>query len=135
MYNHILIPVSFDASKDIEKVTEVAQALGDKGATYTFFHVIEELPGYYSNYLPQEAFKINRKKLQGDLDALAADVPNGRAEIADGHSGRTVVSWAKENAVDCIVVASHQPAFSDILLGSTAQYVVRHASCAVHVLR
>lgn len=135
MYKTILIPVSFEASKDMEQAINAARALADKGASFTFLHAIEELPGYYTRYLPDDAFTINRKKFQEDLDALASEVPNGQTAIIDGHSGRSIIEWAKENDADCIVVASHQPVFSDILLGSTAQYVVRHAKCAVHVIR
>lgn len=135
MYKNILIPVSFDESRDIEQAKIAAQALADEGATFTFLHVVEELPGYYTRYLPDDAFTINHKKFQEDLEKLAATVPNGKTAIVDGHTGRDIVTWAKENEADCIVIASHQPAFSDILLGSTAHYVVRHARCAVHVIR
>jgi nucleotide-binding universal stress UspA family protein len=33
------------------------------------------------------------------------------------------------------VIASHRPGMADLLIGSTAAQVVRHAPCAVHVLR
>ena len=36
---------------------------------------------------------------------------------------------------DVIVMASHQPKFSDYLLGSTAARVVRHAKCSVLIAR
>ena len=36
---------------------------------------------------------------------------------------------------DLIVIASHVPRVSDIFLGSTAAWVVRHADCSVHVIR
>jgi nucleotide-binding universal stress UspA family protein len=45
------------------------------------------------------------------------------------------VKYASENGYDCIVIASHVPGFENIFLGSTADRVVRHAKCAVHVIR
>jgi nucleotide-binding universal stress UspA family protein len=52
-----------------------------------------------------------------------------------GHIGRTIADYAAEAAVDCIVIGSHRPGLTDYFLGSTAARVVRHAPCAVHVLR
>ena len=135
MYANILIPVSFEAARNTEGAIKAAKALADKDASFTLLHVVEELPGYYTQYLPDDAFRINRRRFQEDLGALAEALPNAKTKIMDGHSGRDIVKWANEDGADCIVVASHQPAFSDMLLGSTAQYVVRHAKCAVHVIR
>ena len=55
--------------------------------------------------------------------------------VVDGHSARTILDYAEEHGVDCIVMASHRPDITDYFLGSTAARVVRHAACAVHVLR
>ena len=55
--------------------------------------------------------------------------------IIKGHSGRSIVDVAKDIHADCIVIGSHKPGLIDYLLGSTAARVVRHAPCAVHVLR
>ena len=65
------------------------------------------------------------------LPALA----NARVVVIDGPTGRSITNWADETGVDCIVIPSHRPVMSDILLGSTAAWVVRHAHCAVHVIR
>ena len=51
------------------------------------------------------------------------------------NAGRAITEHAKENAIDCIVVASHRPGLQDIFIGSTADWVVRHAPCSVHVVR
>jgi nucleotide-binding universal stress UspA family protein len=61
--------------------------------------------------------------------------PDTTPVIVLGHAARSIVEYAENNNVDCIVIASHQPGFSDIFLGSTAAHVVRHAKCAVHVVR
>ena len=52
-----------------------------------------------------------------------------------GHPTNTILHWADNNEVDCIVVTSHRPGFTDLLLGSTASRLVRHATCPVMVLR
>ena len=55
--------------------------------------------------------------------------------VVDGHSGRTILDYAADAGSDLIVIASHRPGMGDLLMGSTATQVVRHAKCAVHVLR
>jgi nucleotide-binding universal stress UspA family protein len=55
--------------------------------------------------------------------------------VIEGHSGRSILDHAAENDVDCIIIASHRPGMQDYFLGSTAAQVVRHATCAVHVVR
>ncbi len=87
------------------------------------------------DHIPTETMAANREELKAKVNALAAKVPNGLARVIDGHPGDSILSWARDNECDCIVVASHQPAMSDYLLGSTAQMVVRHAKCSVHVVR
>ncbi len=55
--------------------------------------------------------------------------------IVKGHSARTIIDFARENGIECIIIGSHKPGLSDYFLGSTAARVVRHADCAVHVHR
>jgi len=55
--------------------------------------------------------------------------------VIEGHSSRSILNHANSNDADLIIIASHQPGMQDYLLGSTAAKVVRHAKCAVHVLR
>ena len=66
---------------------------------------------------------------------MLTEMPNAKGVVVDGHSGRTILDWAGDNDVSCIVIASHRPGMQNLLLGSTATQVVRHAKCAVHVIR
>ncbi len=76
-----------------------------------------------------------RRAIQDELNILAAKLPNAKGVVVEGHSGRTILDWAETNKPDLIIMASHRPGMQDLLLGSTATHVVRHASCAVHVVR
>ncbi|MBT8417397.1 MAG: universal stress protein, partial [Silicimonas sp.] len=67
------------------------------------------------------------EKLAGTKEISAVLVP--------GHVHSTILEYAEENGVDCIVMGSHKPDLTDYLIGSTAARVVRHAPCAVHVYR
>lgn len=135
MYKNILVPIAFDSDSKAEKSIEVAQALAEPDARVTLLHVMEQIPGYAATYLPADYLSHSRAGLEKELQRLADGVPGGRGIVIDGHSGRSILEYGEENGCDLIIIASHQPAMSDYLLGSTAAVVVRHAHCAVHVLR
>ncbi|MCT4558212.1 MAG: universal stress protein [Pelagimonas sp.] len=137
MYQKILVPVAFEegGKEKSGRALGIAAALLAEGGEISVLHVMEQVPGYVVNYLPADFSREARNALQAELDSLAQSVPNGQGVLVEGHSGRTILDWAEENGSDLIVIASHQPGMQDLLLGSTATQVVRHARCAVHVLR
>ncbi len=96
---------------------------------------MDEVPSYAMSYMPAGFRDETRVALSRDLAEKAALLDNATSLVIEGHSGRTILEWAAEHGVDCIVMASHRPGISDYFLGSTAARVVRHAPCAVHVLR
>ncbi|HEV7395787.1 MAG TPA: universal stress protein [Pyrinomonadaceae bacterium] len=56
--------------------------------------------------------------------------------IVHGEAATEIVRVAKERAVDLIVIASHgRTGLGRILFGSTAEAVVRHATCPVLVVK
>ncbi|WP_162685631.1 universal stress protein [Roseovarius amoyensis] len=74
----------------------------------------------------------------GAQDALAArvmDHPEIEAALLSGNPPHSIIADAEKTGADCIIAGSHRPGLRDYLLGSTAARVVRHAPCAVHVLR
>ncbi len=137
MYKNILVPIAFDdgADEKIKAATDIARALSDDGARITLLHVIEQVPSYAVTYLPRDYLAQTRAAAKSEIEELAEKLPNGIGLLIDGHSGRSILDWAEKNAPDLIVIASHRPGMQDLLLGSTATQVVRHAQCAVHVLR
>lgn len=57
----------------------------------------------------------------------------GRVEI--GHAGDQICSRAKDHNADLIVTSTHgRSGLKHVLIGSTAEYVVRHAECPVLVV-
>jgi len=135
MYDHILVPISFEEDRDAAGAIDVARCLaGDKGRV-TLLHVMEEIPSYAISYVPMDFLRESRKAIGTQLAKMAEKLPNAESLVVEGHSGRTILDWAEENNVDCIVIASHRPGMQDLLLGSTATQVVRHAKCSVHVVR
>lgn len=135
MYHNILVPISFDAERDTSGPLKLAKLLATPDAKVTLLHVVEHIPDYAISYMPAEYLTEARRAIQDELNILAAKLPNAKGVVVEGHSGRTILDWAEANKPDLIIMASHRPGMQDLLLGSTATHVVRHASCAVHVVR
>ncbi|WP_292290648.1 universal stress protein [Marivita sp.] len=135
MYSNILVPIALDNEDDrIPDSIAVAKALAKDGAAITLLHVVESVPSYAMTYIPEDFMVATRKGIKSEMMRLAADHDVNSAVI-DGHAGRSILDHAEEKGCDLIVIASHRPGMQTLLLGSTATHVVRHANCAVHVLR
>lgn len=140
MYRHILVPVAYEADHPVGPALQVARRLAAPGARLTLLHVMDEAPAFAIDYLPAGWRDEMRAAIAADLaERLAGagvDAAEGAVAVLEGGSpGRDILQWARENAVDCIVIASHRPEMHGLILGSTATRVVRDAACAVHVLR
>ena len=135
MYHKILVPISFDEDRDVGGPLKLAKLLSTPKAKVTLMHVVEHIPAYAITYMPPDYLKGARQAVQDELDKLAEGVPGAHGLVIEGHSGRSILDWAEENEPDLIFIASHRPGMQDLLLGSTASQVVRHAKCAVHVVR
>ncbi len=135
MYKNILIPIVFDKAHDTEGSYNVARALADDDAEFTILHVVEEMPTFVANQIPGELLANSRHEAEVALAQSASALPGAKTVLRSGHAGRDIVDYAEDNGIDCIILASHRPGFEDFFLGSTADRVVRHAKCAVHVIR
>lgn len=135
MYSNILIPVVFGEGRDHPQAEVVAKQLASKTARITLLHVMEQLPTYATEFVPADLVAGNREKIATRLEVMAGELPNGYSAVIQGATGRSITDYAEQHNIDLIVIPSHQPALSDILLGSTAAWVTRHAKCAVHVIR
>jgi nucleotide-binding universal stress UspA family protein len=113
----------------------VARKLLTADGTITALHVYEAPKGTVSAYMDEGVVQAAFAQAKANMQERTADMPDVTGRVIAGHSGRTIIDYAKENGVDCIVIGSHKPGLIDYLLGSTAARVVRHAPCAVHVLR
>ncbi|MBO9396611.1 universal stress protein [Shimia sp. R9_1] len=135
MYQHILVPVAFDDAHDPKEAIAVARRLVAEDGQVTLLHVMANVPNYVINYVPKGFQEEAQAAIVASLEAMGAEMPNARGVVTEGSAGKTIVNWAKNEDVDCIVIASHRPGVQDIVLGSTAAQVVRHATCAIHVTR
>lgn len=135
MYSNILVPIAFDHDRDTSEALSLARVLAADGAKITALHVMEEVPAYVAQYLPEGRIEENRAELEAKLNADMGGLKGVVPVVVHGHPGHSIVEYGVDHDVDCIIVASHKPGLQDFFLGSTAARVVRHAKCSVHVVR
>jgi nucleotide-binding universal stress UspA family protein len=138
----ILVPIDFSdcAKKALRYALPFAQ---QQGATLVLLYVVPTPPygfGEYTsvNYAPLEIeMSAGGKKALADL--AKAEIGNGaRTEIAvrTGSAGVQINDFARSLPADMIIISTHgYSGLKHVLMGSVAEYVVRHAPCPVLVVR
>jgi len=142
-WKKILCPIDFsDASRAaLETGAELASRFG---ASLTLFHAYP-VPGYT---FPDGSFVASSKMLDELADqarrhldewkAIAASlgVAGVEAVTAVGEPAHEIVTWAKDHAVDLVVVGTHgRTGLTHALMGSVAERVVRRSPCPVLTVR
>ena len=91
--------------------------------------------GVEENYKQQETLALKDSKNQ--IEELAPSIENVDVDVIRGyHVGESILKCAEENQSELIVVGSHDHGLmSDLILGSTSKYVLRHAPCSVWIAR
>ncbi len=136
MFTNILVAVDPVHEAGQERALATARKLAhDTYAEITALTVLEPVPAHLSESLAHEAKVEAADKAAKALRQQIGKGSEIRVIVRHGRAAHEIIQYAKENGVDCIIVASHRPGFSDYLIGSTASRVVRHAPCSVIVLR
>lgn len=136
MYKSILVPIDMAHIETGERIIKKAQALADEGAKIMLLHVMDEVPSFARNYLPEGKIESNLHEVSEKLTALgkASGGVTG-AHVRFGKAAPIILDEAQDMGADLILIASHNPGIQDYLVGSTAMRVVRHAHCTVLVDR
>ncbi|WP_371169605.1 universal stress protein [Aliiroseovarius sp. 2305UL8-7] len=134
MYKKILVPMALDHDISAETM-EIARNLLAEGGEITGLHVMEATHGSVSTYLDEDTVRAVKEQTRKLLQEKTAGLKDVTPVLLKGHTARTIIDYAHDNDVDCVVIGSHKPGLSDFFLGSTAARVVRHCRCAVHVQR
>ncbi|MDO9106808.1 MAG: universal stress protein [Methylovulum sp.] len=140
-YNHILLAV--DCYGQHASVADKARDLADKcQAKLSLIYVVDSLPiidaGYavdipYNLDVTAELMAGAKHRLDALAERLAVDEQN--RWLQTGSPKLEIIKVAEQNNVDLIVVGSHGRHGLALLLGSTANGVLHHASCDVLAVR
>ena len=145
MYKRILVPIdgSETALRGLGEAIKLAQ---DQHAAIRLVHIVNEVV-----LLSADAFGTNIAALldtqRKDGESLLAqaetaargaglDVSAKLIEVLGGHAGESIVQQANQWSADLIVCGTHgRRGLRRIVLGSDAEFVVRHTPCPVLLVR
>lgn len=140
-YQKILVAIDFSASS--KNVVQKAINLKSANSQLHLIHVVDFYPpmvGFdpgtmlYEIPFDDEELVKNSKK---QLNKISAEFEGrlDKVETLRGSAKDEVVHYADENNIDLIVMGSHGQSGIALLLGSTTDYVMHHASCDVLAVR
>lgn len=137
----ILIPIDFSDYSD--QALRWGVSLAQKyGAQLLLLHVIPEVLEEVSaresageqlviDLTAEVEAQLHEIARQGLKEGVAVDV-----RVADGEPADAILRMARQEKVDLIVMGTHgRTGLSHLLLGSTAEAVVRAAACPVFTVR
>lgn len=138
--NRVVVPVDF--SNNTDKVIKYGLSIADKlGAQVLFFHVIHDFQGYDMMLVHPSFLGMTKDLEQKAEDRMAALVKEyGQREkgvtgnVVIGDAADEIISYAKLEQADMIIIGTHGvKGLEKILIGSTADRVVKRAPCPVLV--
>jgi len=138
--NTVVIPIDF--SSNMDKVVDFGLSIADTfRAEVHFLHVVDDFKGY-DMMLVHPSFKSMTNDLQQEANERMTQVVadyNKRensviGHVAVGYAADEIIAYAKKIDADMIIIGTHgNKGLERILLGSTANQVVKNASCPVLV--
>lgn len=136
----VLVPLDFSGQSRQALRWAVPLAAQNK-AKIILVHVLP-LPPYQAVELELPLPRLTeqqaaaRRRLQSTAESHIPPALHDRNLVLTGHAGPQIVDTAREHAIDLIVISTKgRSGLRRILLGSTAEHVVRHARCPVLAIR
>ncbi len=136
----ILCPVDFSDSSDHALKYAIALAQSYE-ATLKLLHVVQpplmSVPGdpmvpEFSSEVMEDIAAASQRRLDEIADTTRESVPNVETEIATGSPFVEIITVAKDQNVDLIVIGTHgRTGLAHVMIGSVAEKVVRKAPCPV----
>ncbi|MGH1360955.1 MAG: universal stress protein [Burkholderiaceae bacterium] len=138
MFSEIIVPVDIGQKEQARLAIRAAKLNLAPDGQMMLLHVLEPIPTYVAAQLESSVLDSAADQARLVLDELKASegLPaETQVVVETGRTYQTIVSHIKDPQAQAIVMSAHSPQFSDIVLGSVAGQVVRHAKCSVFVLR
>jgi len=147
-FKRILVTTDFSTAGD-HAIAHAFRLAADHGAEVLMCHVVETVVApnpLYAHYYPAEVLSPeSRARTEQDTrEALLARAPQDgplvevphATVVTHGLPADEIIRVAKEREVDLIVIATHgRTGIKHLLMGSTAERVIRHVHCPVLVVR
>lgn len=141
-FGKILVPIDFSecSLKGLDYAKALARQFGSKlvllnSVTFQYYITNDEYARYDLPLLMQQEEKASRRQMHDLIEETDWEGLEVKSSLHIGHAGQQICARALEHRADLIVTSTHgTTGFKHMLVGSTAEYVVRHASCPVLVV-
>ncbi len=136
-HKNVVVPVDF--SDNTEASIQAGLERVEDPSGLHLVHVVFPLDVRTHGLLPDEASDRSREQIAATnlremADRLGAS--GAKVSVLTGDAGLQTADYAKKVNAELIVVPSHgYHGVKRLLLGSTAERIIRHAHCSVLVLR
>lgn len=138
---NILVPIDF--SECSKKALVYALTIAKQfGAAVTVLHVVAPYyavdPYGLTQYerIEGELRGVGERKLKALVDEFAPEDVQANVVVTNGRATTEIVEVARKHRADLIVISTHgYTGLKHVVFGSTAEHVVRHATCPVLTLR
>jgi len=142
IFGKILVPIDFSkcSLKGLEYAKALAKQFGSKlvllnSVAFQYYITSDEYARYDLPLLMEQAEKASRRQMRDLIEKMDWEGIEVKASLQIGHAGQQICARAAGQRADLIITSTHgTTGFKHILLGSTAEYVVRHATCPVLVV-
>lgn len=141
MFKRILVPT--DGSERAKHAAERALKLAaELNSEIHFLYVVDSsvmagLPDDAWWEQLSDALREEGESVVGALEDQATEAGvEAKGVVVEGSPGRDIVSYAKENGVDLVIMSTAgRKGLDKFLMGSTTDRVLRSATCPVMVIR
>lgn len=133
-FTSILCPLDFSAASAVlvHYATTLAVA---SGAELRLLHVLESQPALPMTSTAPSDLEIAQQLADFHAVAMRAGV-QARTMVVEGNAATEIVAEAQRHATDVIVIGAHgRTGLTRFLMGSTAEAVVRTATCATLLVK
>ena len=138
MYSRILVPVDLDHADKLTAALDIAAKMAKEGGgSLIYLGVVDAAPTASTRTDSDrmaEALAAFSKAQSAKYGIDIVDHVTLRGDLHI-HVGKDIITAAKDNNCDLIVMASHVPGLKDHILASNAGYVASHAPMSVFVVR
>ncbi len=122
------VPFAIDLAKKYGAKIHLIHVFDEDALDPAFFSVSETNAADYFARI-QNGFEAEVEKFFGDFDCRGVDIIT---ILANGNPFVKIVEYAKEEAIDLIVMGTHgRSGLASILMGSVAEKVIHKAHCPV----
>ncbi|PYI87539.1 MAG: hypothetical protein DMF03_13175 [Verrucomicrobia bacterium] len=141
-FGKILVPIDFSecSIKGLAYAKALAKQFRSKlvllhSVALQYYIAADEYARYDFPLVIKQVEKRSRDQMRNLIEKTDWDGIEVESSLQIGHAGEQICARAIDHGADVIVTSTHgRTGFKHVLLGSTAEYVVRHASCPVLVV-